>query len=174
MDVKFVAESLRALDGLKSEALTLNVFEDERPLRGAAGLVDWRLCGRLSALAVRGRLTGQLGEVLLIPARPRLPFEKLLVFGAGPSAGFDEGAFRARISAVLDTLTGVRVRGSVMTLPGRSMGRIAAARAIEIFLEVAEQHPEHDEVTLIEHPDAQKEMQPVVERERRRARARYA
>ncbi|MCC7539166.1 MAG: leucyl aminopeptidase [Deltaproteobacteria bacterium] len=172
--MKFVGGSLRHLDGLKSEALALSVFEDERPLRGAAGLVDWRLCGRLSALAVKRRLTGRLGEVVLIPARPRLPFEKLMLFGAGPSSGFDESAFCERVSQVLETLTRVRVRGSVMTLPGRSMHRIGAARAIELFLSVAERHPEHDEVTVIEDLDAQKEMQPIVERERRRARARYA
>jgi hypothetical protein len=42
---------------------------------------------------------------------------------------------------------------------------------MEMFLEIAQRHPEHDEVTLVEDADAQKAMGPVVERERRRARA---
>ena len=33
-------------------------FSDERPLRGAAGRADWRLCGTISELLVSGRMRG--------------------------------------------------------------------------------------------------------------------
>ncbi|AKF06930.1 M17 family peptidase N-terminal domain-containing protein [Sandaracinus amylolyticus] len=171
MELRFVAPDLRALDGLRSEALALPFFQDERPLRGAAGLVDWRLCGRLSRLLVRGRMRGALGERVLIPARPRLAFEKLFLFGLGPRAAFDETAFVASVDDVLDTLEKMRARTAVIALPGRSLELVGPERALELFLSAARDRHEHDELTLIEPLDAQRSMIPVLERARRKARA---
>lgn len=167
----FVAPDLRRLDELKSEALALAFFEDERPLRGALGLCDFRLCGQLSRLLVRGRARGALGETLLVPARPRLPFEKLFLFGAGRIDELDLARFDLVVERMLETLDRARVRASVVGLPGRTSDRIAPVRAMEIFLARALAHPEQDEVTLIEDADGQRAMTPVVERERRRVRA---
>lgn len=170
MDVRFVVPDLRRLDELKSEALALVFFEDERPLRGALGLVDWRLCGQLARLLLRGRARGELGEAVLVPTRPRLPFEKLFLFGAGTRAELDEARFAKVVERALTTLDRARVRASVVGLPARD-GRIAPERAMELFLELAARHPEQDQVTLIEDHDAQRAMAPVLERERRRVRA---
>lgn len=171
MDFRFVAPDLRRLDALKMEALSVPVFEDERPLRGAPGLVDWRMCGLVSRLILRGRLRGTAGETVLVAARPRLTFEKLFLFGVGKRDAFDESVFRGTVERMLETLTRARVRASVLVLPGRPGDRIPAVRAMEIFLEIAQHHSEHDEVTLVEDAEAQKAMTPVVERARRRARA---
>ncbi len=171
MDVHFVTADLRRLDGLKSEALAVPFFEDERPLQGPLGLVDWRMCGGVSRLILRGRLRGAAGETTLIPARPRLAFEKLFLFGLGPMAPFDESVFDRSVARMLSTLTRARVRASVFVLPGRVMGRIAPEAAMERFLGIAAHHPEHDEVALVEDAEAQRAMAPIVERERRRERA---
>lgn len=171
MDVHFVSADLRRLDALRREAISIPFFEDERPLSGALGLVDWRLLGFVSRLILRGRISGRAGERVLVPARPRLSFEKLFLFGLGPRARFDEAVVRDGTSRMLETLTRAHVRASVLVLPGRSLGLVGAVRAMELFLEVAAAHPEHDDVTLVEESDAQRAMEPVVERERRRARA---
>ncbi|HJL17253.1 MAG TPA: M17 family peptidase N-terminal domain-containing protein [Sandaracinaceae bacterium LLY-WYZ-13_1] len=171
MDVEFVTPDLRRLDELKREALALTFFEDQRPLRGALGLVDWRLCGQISRLLLRGHVTGALEDTVLVPTRPRLPFEKLFLFGAGRLAELDEPRFESVVERMLDTLDRARVRASVVALPGRSVDRFPADRAMEIFLRRAAAHPEQDSVTLIEVPDGQRAMTPVVERERRRERA---
>src|SRR5438874_9265009 len=67
--VSFLASDLAKWDQLEGapEALVLPFFSDERPLRGAAGLCDWRLCGRLSRLLASGRVQGQWGETTLYP-----------------------------------------------------------------------------------------------------------
>ena len=173
MDVRFVPPDLRRLDALKGEALSLPFFADERPLRGALGLVDWRLCGELSRLLVRGRVSGVEGEKVLVPARPKLPFDKLFLFGLGPRESFDEAVFERAIRTMFDTLSRAKVRSSVWVLPGRPFELIAPVRAMELFIQLAgpPAEDEHDEITLVEDPDAHKTMAPVVDRERRRVRA---
>ena len=171
MDIRFVQPDLRKFDDLKSEAVAVPIFSDERPLSGTAGLLDWRLCGRLSRLIVQGRVTADAGETIIIPSRPRLPFDKIFLFGMGPSSAFDEEVFSRAVEKVLQTLTDARVRSSSFILPGRSLGLIESVYAMERFLDIAGRHPEHDEITLIEEADEQKVMSPIVEKARRRARA---
>lgn len=168
MEVRFVPPDLRRIDELKSEALVVPHFSDERPLRGALGLVDWRLCGRVSRLILRGRMSGELGETTLVPARPRLPVDKIFIIGAGPAAGLDDSVFAAVVKRMLDALDRARVRASVISLPRAS---ITPERAMTIFLECAGASSAQDVVTFIELPDAQRAMMPVVERERRREQA---
>ncbi len=171
MDIHFVLPEIRHLDRLKSEALSLPWFSDERPLRGVLGLVDWRMGGRISRLIQSGRISGARDETTLVPARPRLTFEKVLLFGLGPREDFSVEVYEETTARILETLTRARVRASAVVLPGRSLGLIDPATAMESFLKVAGRHSEHDDVTLLESADAQKEMAPIVERERRRARA---
>ncbi len=171
MEVRFVAPDLRRLDSLRSEALSIPFFEDERPLRGALGLVDWRLSGLVSRLIVDEKIRGARGERLLVPARPKLPFEKLFLFGMGSMRELDEREFERGTALMLDTLTLARVRASVVVLPGRAMQLIAPGPAMELFMRVIATRPEHDEITLVEEADAQRAMAPIVTRERRRARA---
>jgi len=171
VDVHFVPADLRRFDALRSEAISIPFFEDERPLSGAIGLIDWRLSGFVSRLILRGRISGRAGESVLVPARPRLSFEKLFLLGLGPRSRFDEKVLSDATSRMLGTLTQARVRASVLVLPGRVLGLVTPVRAMELFLEVAGVHPEHDDVTLVEESEAQRAMEPVVERERRRARA---
>lgn len=171
MEVRFVAPDLRRFDELRSEALALCFFEDERPLRRAVGLVDWRLCGAISRLIIRGRFSGALGEAVLVPGQPRLPFDKLFLFGAGHSDAFDDAVVDQVVEHILTTLDRALVRTSVVSLPGRSTDRIDPEHAMKIYLGRATQHPEQDRVTIIEPPDAARAMKPVVEAERRRERA---
>jgi hypothetical protein len=171
VDVHFVVPELRRLDELKIESLFVPFFSDERPLRGSLGSVDWRLCGRISRMIERGIVTGAKGETVLVPARPRLPFEKIFLYGLGAKEDFDFEGNDAAVDAMLSTLSRARVRASVLVLPGRSVGLVTPTVAMEAFLRIAEKHAELDAVTLVEDAEAQKAMLPIVERERRRARA---
>jgi hypothetical protein len=162
---------LKQIDALRCEALALPFFSDEKPLRGALGLVDWRMCGFLSRLRASGRLEGSPLETVLIPARPKLSLDKLFLFGLGPQAEFSLPALRSSIAHMLDTLERARVRTTALVLPGRGAPAIAAEQAMEAFIAVSAQRVDHDELILLEPPEAQREMEPVIERERRKARA---
>src|SRR5450755_448413 len=83
MDLSFYPLTLEALDQAQAESLCLFVGEDERPLRGLAGLVDWRLAGGLSRFLRSGLVTGKGGDALLTMPGPRLGFHKLFIIGMG-------------------------------------------------------------------------------------------
>jgi hypothetical protein len=140
-------------------ALALGVFTDERPLRGAAGLCDWRLCGRLSRLLRADRLSGREDEVVLLPpARARLPFSRLVLFGMGEQHGFDERRYRVQVARMRDVLERAGIRSYALQPPGRSSGLIAARRALELWQEQTRQDGFEHEVTIVESPQGQKEM----------------
>jgi hypothetical protein len=58
------------------DALVVPLWTDVRPLRGAAGLLDWRLNGRLSQLLREGRVEGATGEKLLF-VTSRVPWRRV-------------------------------------------------------------------------------------------------
>jgi hypothetical protein len=115
VELSFRSLTLDALDEAKAEALCLFVGEEERPLTGLAGLVDWRLSGRLSRMIRSGLLTGAPGEALLTPPGARLAFEKLFLFGTGTSR--DAEALSSRVIDAMHRLFQAGVREAALQLP---------------------------------------------------------
>lgn len=173
MDLHFVAPKLSDLDGLESEVLACSVWRDVRPCDGVAGLCDWRTCGKLSTLMRGGFLRGDLGEVLMIPGRPRMSFDKILVFGAGARASFDEHAFRSVTRHMMRTIEGLCSRIAVVELAGRQSDLIAPQRATDLLFEAAAEpgvRRRHDAWTLVEDAEARRSVEQHVIEERRRSR----
>ncbi len=170
MDLRFALPSLRKLDLVGTEVLVAGITSDERPPQGVAGLVDWRLGGRVSRVLKSGFVHGELGEVLLVPGKPKLPFDKVLLFGMGPLAEYDEVTYRSVLEKVLRTLEGLRARTAVVELPGRHRELVSAERAADILLEVAGPRAEHDVWTLVESAEAQRVITQHMIQERRRVR----
>jgi hypothetical protein len=115
VELSFRPLTLEALDQARAEALCLFVGEGERPLSGLAGLVDWRLAGRLSGMIRSGLLTGGAGEALLTPPGSRLPFEKLFLFGTGSLQ--DAAGLSSRVIEGLRRLSQAGVRDAALQLP---------------------------------------------------------
>ena len=67
------------------DTLVIPVPADERPLRGEAGLVDWRVCGAISRQLADGFVAGKRGEAVLLPAPRPLRASRLLLMGLGPT-----------------------------------------------------------------------------------------
>jgi hypothetical protein len=168
VELRFVPPNLHLLDEASAELLACCVWSDQRPMRGLAGLLDWRLAGRLSLLARDGFLRGEPGELLFVPGRPRLRFEKVLVFGAGARPAFGEPVFREIITHLLRALEGLRVRRAVVELPGRADGLMEAERAADLVLECVGESATHDAWWLVEPPDAQRRITQRAVDERRR------
>jgi hypothetical protein len=170
MEFRFVTPDLRKLDETGAELVACSMWVDERPMHGLAGLLDWRMAGRLSRLAREGFAKGELGEVIFVPGRPRLPFDKIIVLGLGERAQFGDAQFRASAAKLLRTLEGLHVRRAVVELPGRAALAIEPERATEIVLDEVGDSPDHDAWWLVEEPDAQGRITARAQDERRRAR----
>lgn len=171
MELRFVSRELRRLDQSATEVLMACVTSDERPPHGLAGLVDFRLAGRISHLMASGFLLGSPGEVLLLPGRPKLPFDKVLLFGLGPRRDFGEHVFRATALRMIGTLEGLRARTAVAELPGRYWEGIAPERSADLLLELAAGRSGHDLWTIVEPNEAQRQINEHMVRERRRERS---
>ena len=88
---------------------------------------------------------------------------------AWASADLDEARQRALVEHMLDTAVAAGVRTTALVLPGRGTDLVSPAAAMEILVSVARARGEVDELIVLEPAEAQKSMEPVLERERRRA-----
>ena len=101
-----------------ADTILVLVPEDERPLRGDAGRIDWRLCGLISEHLRTGYVTGQLGEAVLLPGDIPLSPARILLVGAG--AGTARGGrpvLRAMRSAAAKLLM-MRSPVALLACPG--------------------------------------------------------
>ena len=143
-------------DETARDTLVLPVFKDDRPLRGAAGLADWRLCGRLSRLIKASRATAEAGETMLLPPGRRLRFKRVMWFGLGDAKGYTDDRFRADLARIRSVVTSAGATDWALQAPGRASGLIGARRAVEIILE--DQTLAEQPITLLEDPAGQKDI----------------
>ena len=100
-----------------AEIAVAGFFRDQRPLRGGAGLADWRLCGWLSRLLLASRASGELGEAVLTITHGRLRAPRLLLVGLGARARFGGDAHRSAVEASLQRLLDLGVGSAALDLP---------------------------------------------------------
>lgn len=171
MELHFVSPELRRLDEIPSEALACCLYEDALPPRGVAGLVSFRLAGRVDRLLAEGFLTGRLGEVLLLPGRPRMVADKVLLFGLGERPSFREAHFDQVVDRMLRSLVDLCIRSAVVELPGRLDDAFAPEQAADRFLANAARYKDaFDSFILVERPAAQRRINLHMIEERRRIR----
>ncbi len=70
-------------DRMEGEVAVVFFFEDDRPLHGAASLLDWRLNGRMTELLLSGAVTGRLGDVVVFRNNGKLDADWALLMGGG-------------------------------------------------------------------------------------------
>jgi hypothetical protein len=146
------------------DCLVLPVFRDDRPLRGAAGLADWRLCGRLSRLLKSEKATGDAGETMLLPPGRRLRFKRVLWFGLGDAKGYSDDRLRKDLTWILGVVKNAGVTDWALQAPGRASGLIGARRAVEIILE--DDQLSNQPITLLEDPAGQKDIAELLRSQR--------
>ena len=108
--------SLDTLTGV--DTLCLFVAEDERPLKGTAGYVDWRMCGALSGVLLKRFYTGAPGDCLLIPSDGRIAMSRIFAVGIGNMEGFDLDALIRSMADAARILTRALVMTVALEIPG--------------------------------------------------------
>jgi len=169
IEYDFIPADQSSLDELQTEAILLPFFEDERPLRGAAGLVDWRLCGALSRRLASGDLQGTFGEKGWTITLPKLKAERLLLFGLGRSGAFDRRVARKACALIANALTDAKLATAALALPGRSMDLLSAKDAMQHWIDATPRDFALGELTIIEHRVDHKPLESVIDGLRRQA-----
>lgn len=168
MELRFLSPDLRKLDQSGSELLVAQVVLGELPPRGALGLVDYRLGGRISAILAEGRITGAAGERFLLPGRPKLPFDKILLLGVGAKEDFTLARYDELVELLLVQVADLGVRRAVVELPGRPDEWLGIGDALELLRERATAFETLDVWTLLEPAESAKIGTEVLKRERSR------
>lgn len=128
---------------LAADAVIVGFHEDVRPLKGAAGALDWLLCGALSQLIIQNKVRGALGEVALLTSRGKVPADKIFMVGLGQRNASTPEALRtaARAAAMSAVNAGV-ARAAMDCFPlGAAPNDDAVAAVREGLAEGAGTHP---------------------------------
>jgi hypothetical protein len=128
---------------LETDAVIVGFHEDVRPLKGAAGALDWLLCGALSHLIIQKKMRGILGEVALLTSKGKVPADKIFMVGLGPREASSPGSLRAaaRVAAASSVNAGI-ARAALDLFPaGAAQSDDALAAVREGLAEGAGAHP---------------------------------
>jgi hypothetical protein len=165
----FVPTSMKSLDQLQVELIVLPFFSDERPLTGAAGLIDWRLCGALSRKLLAGHLDGHFGDKGMIAGPPKLKVEGLLLIGLGSIASFDRSVAKRACALIAKALRDSKVTTAAIELPGRSLDLIPALEVMQLWLGASRNDETLEELSIIERSEEHRALASLLDGLRRRS-----
>jgi hypothetical protein len=127
---RLLEPSLAAVDALAVDSVVVGLCRDVRPLAGLLGMLDWRLCGRLSRLVESGTITGDVGEKILFSTGGRLSVPRLFLYGWGSVA--DAKAHGAeRIAAMVEMLDKAKAERVAFAFPEPARGLAHLAGDVE-------------------------------------------
>ena len=113
--------------------LAVGIFEDVRPLRGPAEEIDWIHQGVLSRLILDGKITGKLGESILLATQQKIPASKVLVIGLGVRDRFDYSVLQKSLEIALNKLLQLKVKRCVTELFGIVQCRLDITQVVQIL-----------------------------------------
>lgn len=120
-------------------------FEDERPLKGPTGLLDWRLNGAISREIINGRITGRFKETIIIPSNGRIQSPKVLLIGLGPAGKISYPKLREISAHLLHALLKINVLDFCCSIPHSKPYPLECSKAVEVWVEgVADALELHD------------------------------
>ena len=105
-------------DKIPAQVALISYFSDERPLRYQAGLVDWRLNGKLSQLLMEGKLSGAWQEVTLFPSAGKISAEKIVMLGLGSSRDMNAMRFADTLVKMNEIVSKLHATEALCHLPG--------------------------------------------------------
>jgi hypothetical protein len=127
--------STRPVDVQECEILVAGLFEDERPLRGSSGWVDWRLNGRISRCLIEKRLVGTWKEMALVPSERRIRPPLILWVGLGKVKEYSYPRLRELFPYLLGTLKKLNVSKICFSLPEDAEQQVEPGKLAEVLME---------------------------------------
>ncbi len=132
MDVILSKERIDVQD---CHVLVIGFFEDERPLKGSSGWIDWRLNGMLSRFLIEKKLTGAWKETTLIPSQGRILPSMILLFGLGKMHEYSYLRLRELSPYLLETLKKLGTSSVCLSLPYEGSTHVDCGKLAEVLIE---------------------------------------
>jgi len=127
--------SIEDVDLQECELLVTGFFQDERPLKGTSGLIDWRLNGMLSHLLKGGKMTGEWQETTLIPSRGRVIPRLILLLGLGKVRDYSTLRLRDLFPRLFQTLRNLKSSRICFSFPSNGKYNVDCGKSAEVLLE---------------------------------------
>ena len=122
-------------DVQKCDVLVTGFFQDERPLKGSSGWMDWRLNGMLSRFLVEKRLIGDWQEKFLIPSQGRVMPRMILLLGLGKVREYSYLRLRELSPYILEILKKLNTSNICLSLPYEEGCNVDCGKLIEVLIE---------------------------------------
>jgi len=127
--------SKEPVDLQESDLLITTFFQDERPLRGSIGWVDWRLNGMVSRLLTENKLKGEWGERILIPSEGRISPRLILLFGLGEVREYSYLSVREIVPFITEILKNLKASRLCFSLPFGEEYNVDCGKLTEVLIE---------------------------------------
>lgn len=127
--------SIEEPDVQKCDVLVTGFFQDERPLKGSSGWMDWRLNGMLSRFLIEKRLTGDWQEKFLIPSQGRVMPRMILLLGLGKVREYSYLRLRELSPYILEILKKLNTSNICLSLPYEEGCNVDCGKLIEVLIE---------------------------------------
>jgi hypothetical protein len=138
---------------LHGEVFVIGCFEDVRPLKGAAGEVDWLFAGLLSHLFVQKKMTGAKGETALLATQGKIPIQKVLLVGLGEKGKYGLPAFEGMVEMVIRRLKQMDSREPILELLGVEECGLPAPKALAFLVKALNGNKEQRELSFYVRSD---------------------
>lgn len=123
------------VDVQECDILVAGLFEDERPLKGTSGWIDWRLHGMLSHFLMEDKLTGHWKERTLIPSHNKITPKLILLFGLGKTQDYSYLHVREVFPFFVETLRNLRSSTLCLSLPYGQAYNVDCGKLAEVLIE---------------------------------------
>jgi hypothetical protein len=127
--------STGSVDMQECDVLVTGFFKDERPLKGTAGWVDWRLNGMLSRFVMLKKLTGDWKEMTLIPSQGRIMPRMILLLGLGEVKEYGYLRLQELFPYLLGTLKKLDALNICLSLPHEESYQVGCGKSAEVLIE---------------------------------------
>lgn len=121
----------------RSACLVLAVFE-HKAMSLSASIIDKTTDGIITALIKRGDITGECGEMVLLPRVDSLPAERILLVGCGSQEEFSSRKLNQITADVIEKLQQSKINEATFFLPEVNIEGSDIARRIEQIIIQAE------------------------------------
>jgi hypothetical protein len=127
--------STEKTDVQECDVLVTGFFQDERPLKGSSGWMDWRLNGLLSRFLIEKRLTGDWQEKTLIPSQGRVMPRMVLLLGLGKVKEYSYLRMREISPYILEILRKLNTSSFCLSLPHEESYNVDCGKLAEVLIE---------------------------------------